>query len=305
MNKPLLDDPKKYAEFVARIPMGRWGELHENHRRRVVPGVVPSSYMTGTTLLIDGGWTGAMTGEIALVYTTEIEFYRIIASNGRPELNDVDFHRIVAVFYPLLFNPSAAGRSLEAGEITNQRTRATRWWGMCRAFLNGACLEDVKSRSYGGIYSQMIFGESFQEPPPHRHQGHANRTGEAGQRHVAARSAAAALPDNLLSSRSGHLPEPNSQRIVFESVERAEIGIETRDDSIAGGQNFVAGKPYEGFLLFRAEAANDAVRRDGKPRRVSRLRRAIVATRRHQRIGIWPLFLAIRRPQPTRPVASR
>src|SRR5258708_26049664 len=32
-------------------------------------------------------------------------------------------------------------------------------------FLTGACIEDVNHEIYGGIYSQMIFGESFQEPP--------------------------------------------------------------------------------------------------------------------------------------------
>jgi hypothetical protein len=31
-------------------------------------------------------------------------------------------------------------------------------------YLTGACLEDVNHEVYGGIYSQMIFGESFQEP---------------------------------------------------------------------------------------------------------------------------------------------
>jgi hypothetical protein len=31
--------------------------------------------------------------------------------------------------------------------------------------LHGACLEDVNHEVYGGLYSQMIFGESFQEPP--------------------------------------------------------------------------------------------------------------------------------------------
>jgi alpha-L-arabinofuranosidase-like protein len=31
-------------------------------------------------------------------------------------------------------------------------------------YLMGACLEDVNHEVYGGIYSQMIFGESFQEP---------------------------------------------------------------------------------------------------------------------------------------------
>ncbi len=33
-------------------------------------------------------------------------------------------------------------------------------------YLTGACIEDVNHEIYGGIYSQMIFGESFQEPPP-------------------------------------------------------------------------------------------------------------------------------------------
>ncbi len=31
-------------------------------------------------------------------------------------------------------------------------------------YLTGACLEDVNHEVYGGIFSQMIFGESFQEP---------------------------------------------------------------------------------------------------------------------------------------------
>jgi hypothetical protein len=31
-------------------------------------------------------------------------------------------------------------------------------------YLTGACLEDVNHEVYGGLYSQMIFGESFQEP---------------------------------------------------------------------------------------------------------------------------------------------
>jgi Domain of Unknown Function (DUF1080)/Alpha-L-arabinofuranosidase C-terminal domain len=34
--------------------------------------------------------------------------------------------------------------------------------------LTGACLEDVNHEIYGGIYSQMVFGESFAEPGPPR-----------------------------------------------------------------------------------------------------------------------------------------
>ena len=30
-------------------------------------------------------------------------------------------------------------------------------------YLTGACLEDLNHQVYGGLYSQMIYGESFQE----------------------------------------------------------------------------------------------------------------------------------------------
>ena len=33
-------------------------------------------------------------------------------------------------------------------------------------YLTGACIEDVNHEIYGGLYSQLIFGESFQEPAP-------------------------------------------------------------------------------------------------------------------------------------------
>lgn len=32
-------------------------------------------------------------------------------------------------------------------------------------YLTGACIEDVNHEIYGGIYSQMIFSESFEEGP--------------------------------------------------------------------------------------------------------------------------------------------
>jgi len=38
--------------------------------------------------------------------------------------------------------------------------------GRVSPLLAGVCIEDVNHEIYGGLYSQMIFGESFQEPPP-------------------------------------------------------------------------------------------------------------------------------------------
>ncbi len=57
MNKPLLEDPEKYAAFVAKIPMGRWGELHEIAGAAVFLASDAASYVTGSALFLDGGWT--------------------------------------------------------------------------------------------------------------------------------------------------------------------------------------------------------------------------------------------------------
>jgi hypothetical protein len=55
-----------------------------------------------------------------------------------------------------------APRDLRAQEI---RVEATQVTGRVSRHLTGACIEDVNHEIYGGIYSQMVFGESFQEPP--------------------------------------------------------------------------------------------------------------------------------------------
>jgi NAD(P)-dependent dehydrogenase (short-subunit alcohol dehydrogenase family) len=57
MNRQLLDDPVKYQEFIRRIPMGRWGELHELGGAALFLASNASSFVTGTSLFVDGGWT--------------------------------------------------------------------------------------------------------------------------------------------------------------------------------------------------------------------------------------------------------
>jgi NAD(P)-dependent dehydrogenase (short-subunit alcohol dehydrogenase family) len=57
LNRPLMNDPVKYKEFVAQIPMGRWGEVPEIAGAAVYLASDASSYMTGSALFVDGGWT--------------------------------------------------------------------------------------------------------------------------------------------------------------------------------------------------------------------------------------------------------
>jgi NAD(P)-dependent dehydrogenase (short-subunit alcohol dehydrogenase family) len=57
MNKQLLSDPAKYRAFVEKIPMGRWGELREVAGAAVFLASNAASFVTGTALFVDGGWT--------------------------------------------------------------------------------------------------------------------------------------------------------------------------------------------------------------------------------------------------------
>ena len=51
------------------------------------------------------------------------------------------------------------------GQDTTIIVHADRPTGPVSPYLTGVCIEDVNHEIYGGLYSQMIFGESFAEPP--------------------------------------------------------------------------------------------------------------------------------------------
>lgn len=57
MNRQLLEDPEKYAAFVQKLPVGRWGDLHEIKGLVVFLASEASSFVTGASIPIDGGWT--------------------------------------------------------------------------------------------------------------------------------------------------------------------------------------------------------------------------------------------------------
>ncbi len=56
LNLPLLNDPEKYKAFISKVPMGRWGELHEIGGIALYLASPASSYTTGSCISVDGGW---------------------------------------------------------------------------------------------------------------------------------------------------------------------------------------------------------------------------------------------------------
>jgi NAD(P)-dependent dehydrogenase (short-subunit alcohol dehydrogenase family) len=56
MNLPLLQNEELNRQFVSRIPLGRWGKVEEIGQLAVYLCSEDAGFITGTDILIDGGW---------------------------------------------------------------------------------------------------------------------------------------------------------------------------------------------------------------------------------------------------------
>ena len=60
MNTPLMQNPELNAQFVANIPLGRRGKVEEIGALACYLCSEDAGFITGTDILIDGGWTAKL-----------------------------------------------------------------------------------------------------------------------------------------------------------------------------------------------------------------------------------------------------
>jgi alpha-L-arabinofuranosidase len=140
--------------------------------------------------------------------------------------------------------------TVEANQVISTHSR----------YLTGACLEDVNHEVYGGIDSQMIFGESFAEPagqlPLKAVHKFVYDTGKNPADTVSGmwgpiREGDAQGSFSIVSQ--GAFSGSQSQQLTF-SGESGVIGIENQGLK-RWGMNFVKGKEYNGYLWARTRSS--------------------------------------------------
>jgi NAD(P)-dependent dehydrogenase (short-subunit alcohol dehydrogenase family) len=57
MNTPILENPELNQQFISRLPIGRWGKVEEIGSLLLYICSPGASFLTGTDILVDGGWT--------------------------------------------------------------------------------------------------------------------------------------------------------------------------------------------------------------------------------------------------------
>lgn len=56
MNAPLIDNPELHQFFISRIPVGKWGRPEDIGQLALFLCSAAAGFITGTDILIDGGW---------------------------------------------------------------------------------------------------------------------------------------------------------------------------------------------------------------------------------------------------------
>jgi len=57
MNTPIMQNPETNAQFISKIPLARWGKVDEVGQLALYLCSEEAGFITGTDILIDGGWT--------------------------------------------------------------------------------------------------------------------------------------------------------------------------------------------------------------------------------------------------------
>jgi NAD(P)-dependent dehydrogenase (short-subunit alcohol dehydrogenase family) len=57
MNLPIIENPELNRQFISMLPLGRWGSVEEIGKLAVYICSPDAGFITGTDILIDGGWT--------------------------------------------------------------------------------------------------------------------------------------------------------------------------------------------------------------------------------------------------------
>ena len=57
MNERIAKSPDARTFLIGHVPLGRWGKLEEIQGAAIYLAGDASSYVTGSTLFVDGGWT--------------------------------------------------------------------------------------------------------------------------------------------------------------------------------------------------------------------------------------------------------
>jgi hypothetical protein len=126
-------------------------------------------------------------------------------------------------------------------------------------YLTGACIEDVNHEIYGGIYSQMVFGESFQEPANTALRG---SKAIGGSLRVRGDVSGLWRPVQIGSAAGEFALDTDrpfvgrqSQRLTFVKG-RGQLGVENQGLN-RWGMYFAEDKPYEGIAWAKADSPVD------------------------------------------------